>query len=869
MIKVKNISKTFEIEGNDKFELYRNFNIEFPKKGLVFITGKSGCGKTTLLNLLCGLDSIDFGSITINDIEVSKFTEKEWDDYRNLNIGIVFQEYNLISGLSVYENVSLPKKICKGNSVNESFDVLKFVGMDKFKNRKVNLLSGGQKQRVAIARALNKSPLMIIADEPTGNLDSSNSENIYKLLKEIAEKILVVIISHDETAAYKYSDRIIELADGKIIKDISPNKSDYLLDNVGIQIINKEEKKEKFSGFNDKEFHKYITNMLQLQYLKVIEENVSSTNDEQQINYELNLKITKTISESTTRNNESELIIENNVDNTVKPMNINDILKFTLKSISKRKLRLLVTTSMFILTSFLFLMVTIFNFSDYKKTTSEYIKEYNVEYIYPMYEVAYEDLFFRNFSSNISKGDLIHDTVNNNFKSDNIYNVLSNQNINYTNMSGSQNEIFVNSIILNSVNKKNFSVNMIGRYPESDNEIVLTDYVIEKIDYDDSTLDKPIFVEGKSFKIVGVIKTDFREYEIDNKLNSDRFTEYGEYKLNREYLTTILNQSYLDTLKVETEYLEIPRSDFTRSNRLSSFLAVELIYGDIDMISTNQLTKGRLPLEKNEVILSQSFANTLNPDVLEKVGVEQVEFEYIDLHSEELNGFYRDEDSLYNYFSSGVNVVGVYDDVSFGGGTMPDVLINSKKYSEIKEAYFNVYIYSDYMIHLDGRTMTIMNIFDSNDLLINEPNILNIYDFHKTIKQYSIYVSFILVILTFITIFMLVTLISFSIKDSSKMIGILRSLGVRKKNILMIYIFETIIIDIIGITISILIASSALKYVNSAYKEFLSERLFDIIHMNYLAVFAVITFIFVVSGLATIYPINSLSKRKPADIIRS
>lgn len=182
---------------------------------MTFILGKSGSGKSTLLNIIGGLDKYDSGDMSILGKSSKDFTQADFDSYRNTYIGFVFQEFNILEDYDVYENVilalQLQQKEIDKNKVNILLEKLE---LKDLKHRKVNELSGGQKQRVAIARALIKNPKVILADEPTGNLDSTTGKQVMDLLKEISKEKLVIIVSHDKESANTYGDRIIEIKDG-------------------------------------------------------------------------------------------------------------------------------------------------------------------------------------------------------------------------------------------------------------------------------------------------------------------------------------------------------------------------------------------------------------------------------------------------------------------------------------------------------------------------------------------------------------------------------------------------------------------------------------------------------------------------------
>jgi putative ABC transport system ATP-binding protein len=222
LVKLEGINKYYQ-SGDEKVHALKNISLELPKKGLVFVLGQSGCGKSTLLNILGGLDKPDEGRILIEGADFSKFTTANLNDYLNSYLGFIFQEYNILKDLNLYDNIALPlemQNVNKKEIKKKTLEIIDQVGLSALKKSKINQLSGGQRQRIAVARALIKDPKMIIADEPTGNLDSVTGETIFELLKKLSENRLVLIVTHDEESAYRFGDRIIKIEDGQLIEDI-------------------------------------------------------------------------------------------------------------------------------------------------------------------------------------------------------------------------------------------------------------------------------------------------------------------------------------------------------------------------------------------------------------------------------------------------------------------------------------------------------------------------------------------------------------------------------------------------------------------------------------------------------------------------
>ena len=221
MLELSNVTKVYTSKGVEVKAL-NGVSITFPDSGLVFINGKSGCGKTTLLNVIGGLDGIDNGEIFVQDKKLSGFSDSDYDAYRNTFIGFIFQEYNLLPEFTVEKNIKLAMEL-QGKEIDETEleKLLKDVEIEQLKTRKISELSGGQRQRVAIARALIKQPRIIMADEPTGALDAATGVQVFEILKKLSKDKLIIVVSHDLECAEKYADRIICLVDGQVEKDVS------------------------------------------------------------------------------------------------------------------------------------------------------------------------------------------------------------------------------------------------------------------------------------------------------------------------------------------------------------------------------------------------------------------------------------------------------------------------------------------------------------------------------------------------------------------------------------------------------------------------------------------------------------------------
>ena len=238
MIKLEKVNKYFNKGKANQIHVIDNTSMILPDKGIVCLLGPSGCGKTTLLNAIGGLDKVNSGKIYIDDQLITRFSSSRIDKIRNASIGYIFQNFNLLDDRTVFENVAIALRmvgIKDQKTVTQRVNYcLEKVGIYQYRNKLANALSGGQRQRVAIARAIVKNPKIIIADEPTGNLDSANTLEIMNIIKTISRERLVILVTHERRIAEFYSDHVAEMKDGKVIKAYSNDSSrflDYQLEN--------------------------------------------------------------------------------------------------------------------------------------------------------------------------------------------------------------------------------------------------------------------------------------------------------------------------------------------------------------------------------------------------------------------------------------------------------------------------------------------------------------------------------------------------------------------------------------------------------------------------------------------------------------
>ncbi len=255
MLEVVNLTKVYESKKGATVRALDGVSLRFPETGMVFLLGKSGSGKSTLLNICGGLDSATDGEIIVKGRSSKNFSQSDFDSYRNTFIGFIFQEYNILNEFSVEANIALALELQgKPNDKAAIAKLLEEVDLTGYAKRKPNTLSGGQKQRIAIARALIKSPEIIMADEPTGALDSSTGKQVFDTLKKLSRDKLVLVVSHDREFAEQYGDRIIELKDGRILSDISKTQETQTVVSENVTAIGDTLCVKNGSKLNDRDF---------------------------------------------------------------------------------------------------------------------------------------------------------------------------------------------------------------------------------------------------------------------------------------------------------------------------------------------------------------------------------------------------------------------------------------------------------------------------------------------------------------------------------------------------------------------------------------------------------------------------------------
>ncbi|MCI9365279.1 MAG: ABC transporter ATP-binding protein/permease [Clostridia bacterium] len=811
MVKLEKVNKYFNRRKPNQIHIINNTSLELEKTGLVAILGHSGSGKTTILNAIGGLDKVNKGKIFVNGKKITKRSSYVVDKIRNLNIGYIFQDYKLLDNLSVYENVAISLKMIGIKNKKEIEKrvkyVLEAVKMYRYRNRPARMLSGGEKQRVAIARAIVKNPSIVIADEPTGNLDSKNSLEIMNIIKALSKDKLVILVTHEIDLANFYASRIIKLQDGKIIEDYEnkPKESlEYRLDN-----------KLYLKDFQSKDtLNKNKINV-----------DVYTNNENNEVNIELAIKDGNIYIKSESQ--KIEVVDENSAIELVNEhykkldKSIYDDYDYNLEKIIDKRYKTKYTSIYGIMKSIINGFKRISNYTILRKIlligffASSMFIVYSVSNIAGTLEI--KDTDFMTVDKNYLQVDMGNVNVEKFLKYEQLENVNyilpGDSNISFKikfddyyqlsrysfELSGSL--VSIDTITSNDIVK--------GRMPDNNYEIVVDKRVVEHmingdsgmirnmgIKSEDELLNKTISMNNmKDFVIVGI--ADTKALSI--------FT-------SREMFINLLNNS---TKSDGLMGMYIPMND---EETESAVMDYNLYLDDI------VITKGRLPENDYEVIVNKSnqYDMKLNKKIKTKVNNNELK----------VVGYYDSKSNIQAYLVNNNTVK--YDVVNKSNGLM----IYPKNKQDIINKFKNEYN---------------LNVIDRYER--DKENYLSKKE--KSIRSSIIFATIILSI-SLIEIYLMMRS---SFLSKIKEIGIYRAIGVKKADIYRMFLGEILVITTFSSMLGIILMAYILNGIsNIPYV----DRMF-IINNKTVGISILIVYLFnIIIGLM---PLHRVLKKTPAKIL--
>jgi len=825
MISVKNLRKVYKLgkkKSSKNVVALNNVSIDFPDKGLVFLLGKSGSGKSTLLNVIGGLDTFDEGEIIIKGKSSKDFKQSDFDSYRNTFIGFIFQEYNILEEFTVGKNLALALEL-QGKKAEKS-DVEKLldeVDLSGYYKRKPNQLSGGQKQRVAIARALIKDPEIIMADEPTGALDSATGKQVMDTLKKLSKNKLVIVVSHDREFAEIYGDRVVELKDGSIIRDEVKKEVEAVKTESGVSFI------------DNKIIHikkdQHLTKEDLIQINRMIVENVASNDTIISFDEKSNTEVKKTAFITDEGNREvfktttvTDIERKNHDPKDFKmiksKLKLKDSFKIGASSLKHKPIRLIFTILLSVFAFGMFGIVS--TMSSFNRGNSIYstIEQLNIDTISIAKSSGYSKFpiskkYVDKFKSD-NKDYKFYEVVQSGVSYYLPYYQFSNQtgNPDYTLKARRMSGILQWSDTLKNEYNLTFATEN-SKAPENKNEICISYNMaktivseVEDINSMEELIGKDFGFHsnysGEYFKITGIVNpnVDTTKYESltgDSSSMRENQNLYGELEIVINY--SLLNMCYVNqesyemcyenSSNMQNSYLNIyvDEDDFQNGGYGTQFYTVSQ-YADYHYtISYLKSGVDVNNLKSNQVILDIGLNNgnlgISNDDIIDKID------NGLTVH---FSGEYKAKESLFD-----LEVVGYFNG---GGGT---VLVSD-------EFYNNMFKGASYLLtKLQGTNADkkLIKYFEDDKIekfnyhiqCVATPVLDNFGNFIEEGAKIFIYVGIGLAVFSAL---MLMNFISISITYKKREIGVLRAIGARGKDVFSIFFAESFVICMINFLIS-------------------------------------------------------------------
>lgn len=924
MLEVKNLKKSYKSKRAGETQALKGINLKFGDTGLVFILGKSGCGKSTFLNLLGGLDNFDEGEIIINGKSSKDFTKADFDSYRNTYLGFVFQEFNIIESFSIAKNIGLALQLQHKKSDKEAIDeILKKVELDGFAERKPNELSGGQKQRVAIARALIKDPEIILADEPTGALDSATGKSVLNMLRALSKDKLVIIVSHDREFAEEYADRIVELKDGVVISDrtrvegesntdwkeqIVPITPDVIripkgkpLDEQTIRNINENlvnAKTDIFLMLGEEE-------QAEKAYPEVMED----------------VKAKGFVSSNTfVQTDESAIKSDKEAMKLIKSkLPFKDAFKIGASNFKAKKFRLFFTILLSVLSLCFFGFADIFASYNRAEMYAKSFYESDAYYMKIGKTAEYKNgggiiggfSGFYNTTIPFSEEDV--SLIEQRFGD-----VLKCYNFNSYSLSAnfykaSKDQLFqpsrYNGYI---VARKNDDMVAYGRFPETFDEIMISDYMAKGyldlsvtantpygaqeyvFENYDQLMGHVLTVDGRDLKIVGIYKTNFRYFY-------DKLSAYNEHDLNTDTPAQVLRGAYNSDVSmfygkilVKDGFDELLKDSKTSYNaqlvvNIPSLQDSEYVYRGGMTVTVDQTGT----LGKGEIIIPASYYKEIKYGYGENKTFEEIAEEFRSPQSFDcyvpIFSWESDPEKAGRVFGKEYTVVSVYDDgnLSSGGGIVMDPILRSnvvyaKDYSKVgamnnytiymsredfDELLDNIYTPDSMLVDArksGGDLLSDITFLFDNDFSVEARNSSDLTLVDSLMGTFVKIFYIVAAVLAVFVILLLYNFMSTSVVNKKKEIGILRAIGARGVDVAKIFVVEALLIGAIVLAIvfpTVIILTDVLQ------NALLSAVAIKIISFKVRQVFTITGITLLILLISSIIPVARISSKKPIDAI--
>ncbi|MBR6515683.1 MAG: ABC transporter ATP-binding protein/permease [Bacilli bacterium] len=826
MIILKNINK-FYSSSQGKFHALKDITLTFPDQGMVYIVGKSGSGKSTLLNVIGGIDKYDSGQLIIENnvitdeghlekdiIDTAKFSRSDFNSYRNSYIGFIFQEFNVIKGLTVYQNVALSLELQK-KSVKENHEnilnIIEKVGLLGKENRRINELSGGERQRVAIARALIKDPKVIIADEPTGNLDSKNRDIVMNILKELSKEKLIIIVTHDKHLSQLYGDRQIKIKDGQIVGDEIFHQEN-LNNNVPTKHKLKQISPKARVSFN-LAWIGFKLNLLRFIFI-ILLFSISLVFAGSVIN----LYLTDTTKEYATFQYDYKNIV----------ISLSDKYNYHNE----------ISNSAFFTTDFEDIK-EYFTFKDEETgviTSLTTYKRMNINIpIDKKLPADFEpSIFYRNSIENV--------TV-------------------YEDRNSLKKEFKVEELPSVNTNYSCYITDYLAK------NLLMSNYFDETVKNQNDVLGKLIEVPGmvRKLQIEGIIYTDYYEFnEQDSNLRlaafEDNLTIYNSIFISAEKYKTIFSAQNLSYYYDDMVFYKNEKTERFNNMKYSRVTSSDVF------LSGNAPDKPKQG-EITQIAVSKGFIEQvldLNVNSLAYATDSKGQTRL------QLNGL------VYNFYMCGVSHIPTQTEFNITGVIDSDEIIC---YAPGKDTESTLYSNWINMALVNGGFLTVKisdnpednsiiyrNLLD-NDITINNPSFKKLQLVDDFINDNIFLFAALFFVFCLFSTLMIFNFIIINIKNSTRDIGIYMSLGMNGFKISLIYLFQVMIISTIAMIIGLIGSTILLSVVDYSFASRVIVN-FDILHNTVYGIGGVILLAYLTPIIAIAFPLFSLSRKKPIDVIK-
>ncbi|MBQ8519351.1 MAG: ATP-binding cassette domain-containing protein [Agathobacter sp.] len=659
MLEALHLTKIYKTKGGADVKALDDVSIVFPEKGMVFLLGKSGSGKSTLLNVCGGLDAPTSGAILVKGKSSEKFSQSDFDSYRNTYVGFIFQEYNILNEFTVEDNIALALEL-QGKPKDKKViaDLLEQVDLTGFAKRKPNTLSGGQKQRIAIARALVKSPEIIMADEPTGALDSATGKQVFDTLKKLSKEKLVIVVSHDRDFAEMYGDRIIELKDGKILSDVTKTQEQQQALTENISIVGDTLCVKNGADLNDADFAEIKA------FLSKTDKDVIIAAGERDVKAFKEVSHIKDNGEKEVFKNSEELPFEKKEYNPKdskfirSKLPLRHAVRIGVSSLKTKPIRLAFTILLCTVAFTFFGLLSTMTFYDSEATFKQSVQDSNYDMIklgkvYSITEKTsfdgIEDEYEFSMETPLTEEELVKyakifgANAFGGVSSWSSYNVQSNAIQYWVNSISSFAYLQEGNVLRQQIN---------GRYPEKDDEICISSYSAEVLfnckAYDVSTgkilelsspeslLGKKVTIDGDQYTVVGIIDSGEipEKYEALKESDGTDYQLYSSFQfelqdglhliafVTKDCMLAKSEENYFSSMDEFTNQRMVVTMDFGTGNNYVFPEWANAGYGGFeDNVTADKiswLVSGKTELAANEVILSRAQFYSLVSELYSK-----------------------------------------------------------------------------------------------------------------------------------------------------------------------------------------------------------------------------------------------------------